>query len=124
MDDIHNNRIPRLRHFCAPVPCAYQFRHARDSARDLERRLLADALPLTGPQVALPVREIALILAINTAAPVTFLDLSSSMLALLREQVSGKDKTLSSKQRSLDHARCLLANPSRHLEFLATVAAP
>jgi hypothetical protein len=53
MDDIYNNRIPRLRHFCAPVPCAYQFRHVRDSARNLERRLLADALPLTGPQVAL-----------------------------------------------------------------------
>jgi hypothetical protein len=70
------------------------------------------------------VREIALILAINTAAPVTFLYLSSSMLALLREQVSGKDKTLSSKQRSLYHARCLLANPSRHLESPATAAAP
>jgi hypothetical protein len=46
------------------------------------------------------------------------------MLALLREQISGKDKTLSSKQRSLDHARWLLANPSRHLESLATAAAP
>jgi hypothetical protein len=61
------------------------------------------------------VQEVALVLAINPAAPVTFLHLSSSMLALLREQVSGKDKTLLAKQRSLDHARCLLADPSRHL---------
>jgi hypothetical protein len=52
MNDIHNNRIPRLRHFCAPVPCAYRFTHALDSARDLGRRLLANALPLAGPQVA------------------------------------------------------------------------
>lgn len=70
------------------------------------------------------VQEIALILAINIAAPVTFLDLSHPMLALLREQVSGKDKTLSAEQRGLGHARCLLANPSPHLESLATAAAP